>query len=329
MLCSQFGLGAISRHFSHLHAAPRPFKPAARILHNRRNSIASYCTRSMMADASGNRPKYVDTHVHIDYVLARMEKPFDYLDTLLEEQFKNAPLVKGKEVPLSGTWEASVHITCDPATFAAARQLLKNDRIYVGAGVHPHNAKDYTDAVEQELLEMHKDPKVVAWGECGLDFHYNLSPPDTQREIFARQLKAAVSIGKPLIIHTREAEEDTYNILTSIVPSDWKIHVHCFTSSLGFAQKLMNHYSNLVFGFTGVVTFNNAKEVQQVVSFVPLERLVLETDGPYLAPAPFRGLTATSGMIPKIADKIAELKKCQVSEVYQHARQNTTKIYSI
>lgn len=282
-----------------------------------------------MATPTEDKPKYVDTHVHIDYILTRMEKPFDYLDTLFEEHFKSAPLVKGKAVPLSGSWEYSIHITCDPATFAASRQLIKHDRIFVGAGVHPHHAKDYSDAVEQELLEMHKDPKVVAWGEMGLDYHYNLSPPDVQREVFARQLKTAVSICKPMIVHTREAEDDTFKIMTENVPQHWKIHVHCFTSSLEFAQKLMDYFPNLVFGFTGVVTFGNAQDVQNVVANVPLERLVLETDGPYLAPAPFRGQLATSGMVPKVADKIADIKKVAVAEVYKHARQNTNKIYSI
>jgi TatD DNase family protein len=282
-----------------------------------------------MAVAEPVKPKFVDTHIHLDYILDRMEKPLDYLTDLIPTHFKTTPLVKGKAVDLSGSWEASVHITCDPVTFEAAKKLLLHENIYVGAGVHPHHAKDYTNEVEEALLNLHKDPKVVAWGEMGLDYHYNQSPPDIQRQVFARQLQRAVELGKPLIIHTREAEDDTFKILTENVPSDWKIHIHCFTSSLAFAQRLMEHFPNLVLGFTGVVTFGNAQDVQNVVANTPLERMVLETDGPFLAPTPFRGMPATSGMIPKIAEKIAALKSVDVAEVYRHARANTTKIYSI
>jgi len=283
----------------------------------------------MSAAVGGGKPKFVDTHIHFDYIMARLEKPLEDITSLIETHFKSVPLVKKKAVELSGEWEASVHITCDPVTFANARVLLKYDNVYVGAGVHPHHAKDYSDAVEEELVEMHKDPKVRAWGEMGLDYHYNQSPPDVQRAVFARQLQRAVSLGKPMIIHTREAEDDSFAIMSEHVPREWKIHVHCFTSSLQFAQRLMEHFPNLVFGFTGVVTFGNAQDVQSVVQSVPLERMVLETDGPFLAPVPFRGLPATSGMIPKIADKIAELKGVDVGEVYRAARANTERIYSI
>ena len=282
-----------------------------------------------MATASGSKPKFVDTHIHLDYIMERVGKPLEELPSLFETHFKAAPLVKNKAIELSGDWEACVHITCDPVTFNAADELIKLDQIYVGAGVHPHHAKDYTDEVEERLLAMHKNSKVRAWGEMGLDYHYNQSPPEVQREVFARQLRTAVSIGKPMIIHTREAEDDTFEIMTANVPQDWKIHIHCFTSSLAFAQKLMDHFPNLVIGFTGVVTFGNAQDVQNVVSNVPIERIILETDGPFLAPVPFRGMPATSGMIPKIAEKIAELKKVPVEDVYRHARENTSKIYSI
>jgi TatD DNase family protein len=274
-------------------------------------------------------PKFIDTHIHLDYIMDRLERPLTELPSLFDTHFASTPLVKGKVVERSGEWEGCVHITCDPVTFAAARELMKIDRIYVGAGVHPHHAKDYSDEVEAELKELHKSDKVVAWGEMGLDYHYNQSPPEVQRQVFARQLKTAISLGKPMIIHTREAEDDTYRIMTEIVPADWKIHIHCFTSKLEFAKNLMAFFPNLVFGFTGVVTFGNAQDVQQVVQHVPIERIVLETDGPFLAPAPFRGMVATSGMISKIADKIASLKGVPVEDVYQHARKNTTKIYSI
>ena len=161
----------------------------------------------------------------------------------------------------------------------------------------------------------------------GLDYYYKNSEIETQKTVFAQQLLKAIELGKPMVIHTRDADDDCYEIMTKLVPPDWKIHVHCFTSSLPFAQKLLDFFPNLRFGFTGVVTFNNADDVRNVVKAVPLDRILLETDGPFLAPIPFRGKSATSAMIPWIAKAIAELKEVDIEEVFKVARKNTTFIY--
>lgn len=289
----------------------------------------SYKFAKRIYSTMNQKPKFIDSHVHIDSVLESLKMPLSEVNLLLQNQFFKMPDVKGKLQESSGEWEASIHISCEPKTILAAQELLKIDHIFIGAGIHPHHAKDYNEEIEKSLIELHKNKKVVGWGEIGLDYHYSISEPSIQREVFIRQIKAAISILKPLIIHTRNAEEDTLSILKEHVPSDWKIHIHCFTSSLNFAQKLLENFTNLVFGFTGIVTFKNSQDVQDVVSFLPLDRIVLETDGPYLAPVPYRGQSATSGMIPKIAEKIAILKSVSVDIVYKNARKNTEKIYGI
>ncbi|EDR07051.1 uncharacterized protein LACBIDRAFT_328338 [Laccaria bicolor S238N-H82] len=158
--------------------------------------------------------------------------------------------------------EAIVDVWCDAPvqkswkTFADSA-LTPEDRqsrwggieYWFALGVHPHDAKHYTDAVEKDILEAMTHPRCVALGEIGLDYHYDNSPRDVQRNVFRRQLKHAVRLGKPLVIHTREAEEDTEKILKE-VPKDYKIHVHCFSDSPEFAARLLAHFPNLYIGIT-------------------------------------------------------------------------------
>lgn len=146
---------------------------------------------------------------------------------------------------------------------------------------------------------------------------------------------------KPIVIHTREAEEDTLEIMHEIVPIDWPIHVHCFTSSLPFGQKLLGHWKNLYIGFTGshvcvrtthftgVITFHSAKELHKTVQEIPLNKIVLETDAPFMAPIPHRGKICHSGYIPHIAEKISTLKNVPIETVYNITRENTKQLYGI
>jgi TatD DNase family protein len=269
---------------------------------------------------------FIDTHCHLDSILAKLEIP-DFA------AFKARYLIPGIEDsanPLpSPAFGGCITISCDPDSIGPALDLMRNDGVYGAFGIHPHDAKAYGPELEARLVAAMADPKTVAWGEIGLDYHYNMSPPETQREVFARQIRLGVEHGKPLIIHTREAEADTLEILLREAPRDWKIHVHCFTSSPDMAEKLLAAFPDLCLGLTGIVTFKNAQVLQEVAKTTPLERLLLETDGPYLAPIPFRGKPAHPGHIPYIAMKIAELKGVGVGAVYAAARENTRRIYGI
>ncbi|GAB1518074.1 hypothetical protein RhiTH_001133 [Rhizoctonia solani] len=163
-------------------------------------------------------------------------------------------------------------------------------------GVHPHEAQYYNDEVEAELLEAMKHPRNVGLGEIGLDYHYNNSPQDVQKEVLVRQIKHAINLGKPLTIHTREADDDIWDILSNNVPKDWKvIHIHCFTDSPVLAKKLLDHFPNLYIGITGVITYstneNTAAVVRMLATSAPVDpsrsplRILLETDAPYMVPA--------------------------------------------
>lgn len=257
---------------------------------------------------------YIDTHCHLDSILAKLgDEEYD--------RFK-----AGRLPP---EYAGCITIACDPASISPALALLEIPEVHAAFGIHPHDAKFYDDALEARLQEALGHPKAVAWGEIGLDYHYDFSPRDVQRDVFVRQIRQGVGMGKPLVIHTREAEEDTVGILEREVPRDWRIHVHCFTSSPAMAERLLATFPNLFLGFTGIVTFRNAQELQSVARATPLDRLLLETDGPYLAPVPHRGQPAHPGHIPLIAAKIAELKGTGLEAVYAAARENTRKMYGI
>ena len=257
---------------------------------------------------------YIDTHCHLDSILAQLKVP-DFA-TLRSQYFP-------------ADFGGCITISCDPGTTEAVLGLLKEDGVYGAFGIHPHEAKAYGPELEVVLKGTMANPKTVAWGEIGLDYHYDFSPREVQREVFARQIRMGVECRKPLIVHTREAEADTLAILEAESPRDWKIHVHCFTSSLEMAEKLLAGFPNLCLGFTGIVTFKNTQELQAVAKATPLHRILLETDGPYLAPVPHRGRPAHPGHIPLIAQKLAELKGVDVAEVYGGARGNTKRIYRI
>ena len=196
-----------------------------------------------------------------------------------------------------------------------------------------------------------KHPRNVGWGEIGLDYHYDLSPRDVQREVFARQLRHAVRLGKPLTIHTREAEEDTERILKAEVPKDYKIHIHCFTDTPDFAKRLLEHFPNLYIGITGVITYtttlNTSAVIQHLVSTGdPRLRIVLETDAPFMVPGniyksiPSLGKSGTrlplchTAMLPWTAEFIANVAKeagagYDTNRIMTEARENAKLMYGV
>lgn len=160
-------------------------------------------------------------------------------------------------------------------------------KYYFSKGVHPHCAMDYTDEVHDSLIKVMSHPSCVAWGECGLDYFKNdISTHPTQRAVFARQLQAAVAAGKPIIIHTRSADDDTLRILREHVPRDHRMHVHCFTAGPILARALMAEWPNSYIGMTGVVGYKDMDHVTWMLKSgeIPVERLLLETDSPYMTP---------------------------------------------
>jgi TatD DNase family protein len=181
--------------------------------------------------------------------------------------------------------------------------------------------------LEARLLELLQHPQIRALGEIGLDYHYTLSPVDVQKTVFERQATIAVEKQLPITIHTRDAEADTLEILEKVIPRDHFFHIHCFTGSWEFAAKVLERWPNSYFGFTGVLTFKNSKDIQSVCARVPMDRILSETDGPYMAPIPFRGKPAWPGHIPIIIKKMAELHNISEDEAFEAIRENGRRIY--
>ncbi|MBO0722782.1 MAG: TatD family hydrolase [Blastocatellia bacterium] len=197
--------------------------------------------------------------------------------------------------------------------------------IYAAIGVHPHEANLYDDAIERKLVELSLHDKVVGWGEIGLDYYYDNSPRDVQRGVFGRQLGLARSGGLPAIIHTRDAEDDTIAILR-----ESKIDtgvIHCFTGTKRLADAAIG--MGFYLSFSGVLTFKTANEIREVARSMPLEKILIETDCPYLSPVPHRGKRNEPSFVLETAAKLAELRGCDVAEIAQITSDNFKRLFNL
>ncbi len=196
--------------------------------------------------------------------------------------------------------------------------------IKAAAGIHPEHAAELPADWEKRLEEMLGSENVCALGEIGLDYHYPEPPRELQREVFERQLIMANRRDMAVIIHSRDACEDTMNLLREYKPRGV---LHCFSGSAETAREAVG--LGLYIGFTGVLTFKNAKKAVAACEAVPLDRLLLETDCPYMAPEPFRGKKSHSGMIPRTAAKMAEIKGVSTEEMIETARRNGERLFGL
>lgn len=200
----------------------------------------------------------------------------------------------------------------------------KYDFVYATVGFHPDEISGYSQESLEILEDLAQDPKVVAIGEIGLDYHWMTHPKEVQQDIFRKQLNFARKIGKPVVIHSREAMEDTINILNEF--PDIKGIFHCYPGSVESAKGLVDRF---YLGIGGVLTFKNAKKLIEVVKEIPLEKLVLETDCPYMTPAPFRGKRNEPLYVEYVARKIAEIKNIDFETVAEITNKNTRIVYGI
>ncbi len=203
--------------------------------------------------------------------------------------------------------------------------------IYAAVGLHPHEANLYGEALEPKLIAMSRHEKVIGWGEIGLDYHYDHSPRDVQRQVFRRQLDLARERRLPVIIHTREAEADTIQILredwADVGGGEFGGIIHCFTGTqtlAGAAIEMGFHIS-----FSGVVTFKAAEDLRDVARSVPLDKLLVETDCPYLAPVPYRGKRNEPAFVRETAAKLAELKGVSVEEIARATTDNFKRLFNL
>lgn len=214
---------------------------------------------------------------------------------------------------------------CDKASSLEAIKLSeKFGFVYAAIGVHPHEAAEAKHRDLEELKALYSKEKVVAVGEIGLDYHYDFSPRSIQLEFFEKQLILANELSLPVIVHDREAHEDTLNLLKKYKP---KGVVHCFSGSAEMAKEVLK--LGMYIGLGGAVTFKNAKKPLEVAAVVPEDRLLLETDCPYMAPVPLRGSRCDSSMIAYTAEKIAEVRSCNVQELIDRCRENAKELFKI
>ncbi len=212
--------------------------------------------------------------------------------------------------------------------FESADKCLKmsdeHNFCYTAVGIHPELVETKEMQLDEvRLRELAKLPRVVAIGEIGLDYYWSTERKAQQKSVFCRQCELANELGLPVIVHDREAHGDTLDILRKVRPSG---SLHCFSGSREMAQEIVK--LGMYIGVGGVVTFNNARKLVETVEAVPLEKLLLETDAPYLSPVPYRGKTCHSAYVYYTAMKIAEIKKVDVSEVLKITSDNAMKLFS-
>ena len=199
-----------------------------------------------------------------------------------------------------------------------------HDDIWCSIGAHPHEAKDHTELAPRQLVALAAHPKVVGIGETGLDFHYDLSPRDIQEKVFRDHIEAACETGLPLIIHAREADREVAHILDEKRPPGGVMH--CFSSGRALAEAALT--LGFYISISGIVTFRNAEELRAIVRDLPLDRLLVETDAPYLAPVPHRGKRNEPAFVAATAAAVAELKGVELQDLAETTNANFFRLFS-
>jgi len=220
--------------------------------------------------------------------------------------------------------------TGDPhgGVFERAIELGKKyESVFTAIGTHPHDARLYDDKAEDKIKALVQNEQVIAWGEIGLDFHYDNSPRDVQVEVFKRQLRAARECALPVVIHTREAESETIEILKSDYSGAVRRGVfHCFSGSMELAQRASE--LGFMISFSGIVTFKKADELRAVAKQVPLEHLLIETDCPYLSPIPYRGKRNEPAYVVEVARCLAGIHGVDIEEIARLTSENFMRFFN-
>ena len=253
-----------------------------------------------------------DSHCHLDYT-----NLYDQLNDVIKRAENN---------------EVSYFLTiCTTLnSFEIIKSIInKYNNIYGTFGIHPHESKKYTNVdLEFILNEKKKNKKIIGIGETGLDFYYNHSDKRTQKTSFIEHIHAASQLNVPVIVHSRNAEIDTYEILKSEMKNtNLKVLIHCFTGSKEFASKLIN--LNCYISVSGIITFKNSTELADTVSSIPMENLLVETDSPFLAPLPYRGKSNEPSYIVHTVEKLSKIKKTSKKTIITNTTNNFKKLFKL
>ena len=249
----------------------------------------------------------IDTHAHIDM----FEEPIEATVAQMQEYGVKKVIIPSVEV----------------ATMDKVLKIAEeNENIFAMLGIFPSEAKTYTPEIEAKMIEMASSPKVKAIGEIGLDYYWDKSFNELQQEIFAKQIRLANKLKLPIVVHDREAHKDSFDILkTENKGSD--VLFHCFSGSVEFMRECVKEGWYIALG--GVVTFKNAVKMKEVAKAVPLEKLVLETDSPYLTPVPFRGKQNKPAFVRYVAEEIANLREMPLDELIDITTENAERLFKI
>lgn len=258
---------------------------------------------------------FVDSHAHIDG--AEFDADRDEVIQRACGAGVSLILDVGTGDPNSGAFERAVDLAS------------QSENVYAAVGTHPHDARLYDDAAEDKITKLINDnARVIAWGEIGLDFHYDNSPREVQVEVFRRQLRSARALKVPVIIHTREAEAETIGALrTEWSGSGLPGIMHCFSGSQWLADNAQQ--LGLLISFSGILTFKRANDLRAIARSVPLDYLLIETDCPYLTPVPYRGKRNEPAYVVEVARCLAELREIRLEEVGEITSANFARLFGL
>jgi TatD DNase family protein len=258
----------------------------------------------------GPLPPLIDSHAHLQF-----EEYAAELDDVL---------ARAQEAGV----EAIINVGTDLASSRAAIALAERyPQLYATVGLHPHEAATFTSDVGKTLADLAHHPKVVAIGETGLDYYYQHSPRDAQQAAFRTQLELAQALNLPVVVHSRDAKEDTLRMLAETTPERTGV-LHCFTGDLEMAERAIA--MGFYISFSGIVTFKNAGPLREVAKTLPLESLLIETDCPFLTPTPYRGQRNEPAFVCRVAEQLAEVKPSMTVEMVRSTtRRNTNVLFSL
>ena len=250
----------------------------------------------------------IDSHCHLDH-----EPLLSDLSNVIK---------RSKDIGI----EKLLTISTTLESFERIKKIINMDEIIYGTiGIHPHECGN--DQITSDFIveNFNKNPKIIGIGETGLDFFYNNSEKDKQIFSFKQHIEASIKTNVPLIIHSRNAEDETFDILNSYKHKNLKILMHCFTGTKKFAEKLLS--LNSFFSASGIITFKNSVDLQETFKFLPLDKILIETDSPFLAPVPNRGRKNEPSFIDFTAKKLAEIKNITKNELIKFTTNNFNKLF--
>lgn len=253
---------------------------------------------------------FIDTHAHIQDVKFKDDLP--------------QVLQRSKDASV----EKIICVGYDYNSSYQAVNLAKEyEEVYAVIGIHPHDAKSYTEEIGAKLFKLAKEPKVVAIGEMGLDFYRDLSPRDVQSQVFKEQIKIAQELYKPIVIHDRDAHQEVLDIIKKEQAGKNEGVMHCYSGHVPLAIELMK--LGFYISFAGPITYKNARKTHEVAAKIPVEKILIETDCPYLTPEPYRGKRNEPANVVEVAKKVAEIRGKTVEEIGYMTSLNAKKLFRI